>query len=338
MLSLGLDVGGANTKAVLLKDGEVEKHWLEYIPLWKSKADLERFLKALANSTRVDIVGATMTAELCDAFESKREGVVEMVETVCEAFGDRCFFISLDGTLLKREEALASPEKLAAANWVASSLLVGRRFPDCLLIDVGSTTTDIIPLKAGKPSPRGRTDFQRLRAGELVYTGMLRTPLPCVRSELRLGEGKLRLAAENFSIMGDVYRVLGMLDEDDYLCETPDGRGKDRRSCMGRIARAFCSELDEMGEASVLGAARAFYAKQVELVARAIGRVASSHCMTKTVGCGMGRRVIAKRAAQVLGLEFIDLATVYGEVAALMTPAFAVGLLAAEVAEVGRGR
>jgi hypothetical protein len=206
------------------------------------------------------------------------------------------------------------------------------------LIDVGSTTTDIIPLKAGKPSPRGRTDFQRLRAGELVYTGMLRTPLPCVRSELRLGEEKLRLAAENFSIMGDVYRVLGMLDEDDYLCETPDGRGKDRRSCMRRIARAFCSELDEMGESSVLGAARAFYAKQVELVARAIGRVASSHRTTKTVGCGMGRRVIAKRAAQVAGLEFIDLATVYGEVAALMTPAFAVSLLAAEVAEVGRGR
>lgn len=336
MLSLGIDVGGAYTKAVLLENGRAKQWWLEYIPLWKTKSTLKNFLKTLASSA-ADALGVTTTAELCDVFGSKREGVIEIIEMIHETLGD-AFFMSIEGTLLNREQALASPERLAAANWVASSLLIGRRFPDCLMVDVGSTTTDIIPIKAGKPCPRGRTDFERLQTGELVYTGMLRTPLPCICPELKMGKRRLRLAAENFSIAADVYRALGMLGEDDYSCETPDGRGKDKQSCLRRIARAFCSEVEEMGEDLALEAAEALHAKQVEAVARELKRVAGRLGIKKAVGCGVGRQAIAERAASSAGLGFVDLAEVYGKTAALITPAFAMAVLAAEVIQGGCGR
>jgi probable H4MPT-linked C1 transfer pathway protein len=342
VLSLGLDIGGANTKAILLEDGRVADHWLRYIPLWKDKRALDQFLKQLARSASPDRVGATMTGELCDIFRTKQRGVEEIVEAICGAFGDDiCYFMSLDGVLLTRLQSLNSPGKLAAANWVASALAVGKKYPNCLLIDVGSTTTDIIPVKNGRPSPSGWTDFQRLGTGELVYTGVLRTPLPCICSEVKLRGERIAVAAENFAVMADVYRALGMLTVADYTCETPDGRGKDRESCMQRIARTFCSDLEELGRDFVLEAARIFQHEQVELVTRALRKVVSSHKLPRTMDAvltGLGRKVLAQEAAERAGLKrTIDLAAIYGEEAALMTPAFGVGMLAMEATEVGRG-
>jgi probable H4MPT-linked C1 transfer pathway protein len=175
-----------------------------------------------------------------------------------------------------------------------------------------------------------------LKSGELVYTGVLRTPLPAVCSKLPVEGEEVGLASESFAVMGDVYRVLGMLDADGYTCETPDNRGKDVGGCMQRIARAFCSDLKEIGEELVLEAAAVFHREQVNTVARALREVAGSHNLTKVVGCGLGRRMLAERAAEVAGLrEFIDLAGTYGEEAALNTPAFSVGVLAEEVASGG---
>jgi hypothetical protein len=334
MLSIGLDIGGANTKAILLRDGRVERAWLEHIPLWKEKERLPDFLAELAEFTKPDVVGATMTAELCDVFPSKRQGVIEIATLVCEAFGsDKSYFVSLDGSLLSLKQALESPERLAAANWVAGALAVGREFPDCTLIDAGSTTTDIIPVRGGKPAARGKTDLERLKAGELVYTGVLRTPLPFISNEVRLGGERFGLAAENFAIAADVYRVLGKLSEEEYSCETPDGRGKDVESCMRRIARALCSDLEEIGGKAVAEVARYFYERQVASVAGGLRKVMTSVGRQGVlVGCGMGRRTLASDAARSVGLdEPVDFAEVCGMEAALMTPAFGAGLLGAEV-------
>lgn len=339
--SLGLDVGGANTKAVLLEDGEVQNYWLKYIPLWKNKEALNHFLESLSGVTRPQVVGATLTGEICDIFRTKHEGVIEIVETICRAFGEGiCLFVSSDNVLFKREQSLTYPGKLAAANWIASTLIVGRKYPDCIFIDIGSTTTDIIPLKGGRPAPLGWTDIQRLRTGELIYTGVLRTPLPFICSEVLFGDEKIGTAAENFAITADVYRVLGMIEEEDYVCETPDGRGRDKDSCMRRIARIFCSDLEEIGEERVMMAAEVFHDKQVNLVASGLQRVMVSHGLPKDINivvAGLGRKAIAEKAVRLLGLnEVVDLANLYGEKMALMMPAFGAGLLAAKAFEDGR--
>ncbi len=340
MRSLGLDIGGANTKAVLLEDEKVQRCWLKYIPLWKNKEALDRFLRNLAEFTRPQVVGVTLTGELCDIFRTKHEGVAEIVEVTCGAFGKKvCLFVSLDGALFTREQSLAFPGKLAAANWIASTSIVGRKYPNCIFMDVGSTTTDIIPLKKVRPSPLGQTDLQRLRTGELLYMGVLRTPLPFICSEVSLSGKKTRIAAENFAITADVYRVLGMIEEEDYMCETPDGRKKDRASCMQRIARVFCSDVDEIGKRQIIMAAKAFHEKQIDLVAKVLEKVIRLHKLPKSskiVVAGLGRRILAEKAVRALGFnEVIDFATLYGEEAALMAPAFGASLLAAEALKHG---
>src|SRR5205085_469250 len=107
--------------------------------------------------------------------------------------------------------ARARPHEVAAANWMASATLVARTVPDALFIDVGSTTTDIIPIAGGEVAAAGRTDPARLRSGELVYTGCLRTPVCAIVRSVPQSGGRTRVASERFAIAADVYRWLGSI-------------------------------------------------------------------------------------------------------------------------------
>ena len=330
MPSLGLDLGGAHTKAVLLEGGRVRASLLRYLPLWKERERLGGVLRELGK-WGAEGVGVVMTGELADVFPSREEGVRELVGEVGRVWR-RALFLTLEGRLVGREEALSRPLSVAASNWVASGLLVSRDFPDALFVDVGSTTTDLVPIVGGRVANLGSTDLQRLRRGELLYTGVLRTPVPCVLGEVE-GVG---VAAENFSVMGDVYVLLGKLGPEDYSCETPDGRGKDPESCLRRLARSFCSDPEEAGRSFLRRCALALHREQVRRVAegmrRVVGRYGLEGC--PAVVAGVGRRVLGREAARKAGLRVVDLEGIHGREAALMTPAFSMAVLAGEV--VGR--
>jgi len=328
MPSLGLDLGGAHTKAVLLREGRVEASLLRYLPLWKRYGELEGLLRELSG-WGAERVGVVMTGELSDIFPSRAEGVRELVEQVCRVWRG-ALFLTLRGELVGRERALSQPLSVAASNWMASALLVSRDFPDALFVDVGSTTTDLIPLVGGKVANAGSTDLDRLRRGELIYTGVLRTPVPCVLGEVE-GVG---VAAESFALMGDVYILLGKLRPEEYSCETPDGRGKDVESCRRRLARCFCSDPEEVGEGFLRRCARALYREQVRRVAEGMRRVRDRYGLEgcPAVVAGGGGRILGREAARRVGLKVVDLGRIYGREAALMTPAFSMGVLVEEVA------
>ncbi|KXA94668.1 hypothetical protein AKJ65_03760 [candidate division MSBL1 archaeon SCGC-AAA259E19] len=334
MRSLGLDIGGANTKAVLFEDEEMETYWLEYIPLWEDWKKLREFLEELESDFHPQKVGITMTGELSDIFETKRAGVRKIGKTVKEIFSGDLYYFSVDGRFVSEEKAYDSPYKLSASNWVSSALLVGRKRPNCLMIDVGSTTTDIIPVKEKKPTPAGWTDLERLQTGELIYTGVLRTPPPYLKSRLSINDKSYGIAAEYFANMADAYRILDVLRKEDYTCETPDGRGKEKKACMRRLARLFCSDLEKLEEDLIVKAAEEFRDAQVSMVVDAIKEVARIHKISKTLSVvlmGVGGEILARKAANQAGFkEIVNLSKIYNDVATLMPPAYGLGLLVKE--------
>ncbi len=179
---LGLDIGGANLKAYHTEG--VARH----IPfrLWEKPGELPARLAALIEDLPdAEMLAVTMTGELCDCFESKREGVNAILDAVERMAGNRLVRVwRNDGRFVTLEEARATVLQVAAANWLALATYAGRFAPTgpALVIDIGSTTTDIVPLSDGKPIPQGRTDAERLRLGELVYTGVQRfthVHVPC---------------------------------------------------------------------------------------------------------------------------------------------------------------
>ena len=93
---------------------------------------------------------------------------------------------------------------IASANWHATAALVARLTGEALFVDMGSTTTDIIPVRNGAVASEGYTDAERLMTGELVYTGFTRTFLFGVASSAPVRGRLTPLMNEYFASIADV--------------------------------------------------------------------------------------------------------------------------------------
>jgi (4-(4-[2-(gamma-L-glutamylamino)ethyl]phenoxymethyl)furan-2-yl)methanamine synthase len=265
--ALGLDIGGANVKVA----HSLGPASLQPFELWKNPAGLADVLRnLLARQQAFDCLAVTMTGELCDCFATKREGVGAILDAVTALGGKYPICVwQTDGRLVDVAAAKAMPRQTAAANWLALAEYAGRYLPEGpgLLVDVGSTTTDIVPLDDGRPIPLGRTDLERLRSGELVYTGVRRTPVCALLGS----EG----AAEWFATTQDVYLLLGWLPEDPADGQTADSRPATRAAAHGRLARMLCSDSEGLSETDAMALATRVANLQIDLVRAAVGRVAA---------------------------------------------------------------
>ncbi|HWG47586.1 MAG TPA: hydantoinase/oxoprolinase family protein [Gemmataceae bacterium] len=264
---LGLDIGGANLKAA-----HVNGHALSVpFALWKDPALLPHALRTLIGQMpAADVWAVTTTGELCDCFESKRQGVHVILDAVKEAAGNTPVHVwRNDGCFVDVAVARETALQVAAANWLALATFAGpyATWGASLLIDVGSTTTDIVPLLDGRPIPQERTDPQRLRCHELVYTGVRRTPLCALLG----GAG----AAELFATTLDVYLVLECLQARPSDRSTADGRPGTKPHAHARLARMLCADLESSTEAERLELAERVVSRQIELIQAAVTEVAA---------------------------------------------------------------
>src|SRR3954463_12283397 len=169
LATLAMDIGGANTKAAWLQ-GTALRTVSRPFEVWRDRSALAQVLRDVAAEVAggpADAVAITMTAELSDAFRTKREGVAFVLDAAEDALGDRPLSVlTTAGELVSMEAARARPWDVAAANWVATAPAVANAYPDALLIDIGSTTTDIVPIAGGRIAATGHNDLERLLAGE----------------------------------------------------------------------------------------------------------------------------------------------------------------------------
>lgn len=264
---LGLDIGGANLKAAH-SHGSVS---FMPFPLWKEPARLPDALRALIKpSPPCDVIAVTMTGELCDCFETKQQGVNAILDAV-EAIADKVpvRVWQTTGRFVDVPTARSTPLQTAAANWLALATFAGRFVPDgtALVIDIGSTTTDIIPLDGGRPVPSSRTDPERLRRRELVYSGVQRTPVCALLG----AEG----AAELFATTRDVYLTLGSLPEMAHDHDTADGRPATKACAHARLARMLCADASTCTREQIEKLATRVLQKQVNILQNAVEVVAA---------------------------------------------------------------
>jgi len=347
---VGLDIGGVNTKAVFIgtqKDNVKKlKTAIEYFPIWKRGKErlpqvLEKLRKLLVKSATLNGVGVTMTAELSDVYWSKKEGVNHILDCVSQIFADvPTFVLNVDAKLISVKDARKKPLRVAAANWAATGWMVSQIIENCLIIDVGSTTTSIIPMINGRIAANGRTDLEKLLNGELVYTGALRTNVAAIVNYIPIRGGKARVSSELFAQSGDVHLLLNHIEEEeDYTVETADGRKKTKKEAMARLARVVCASIDMLSEQEVIDMARFIYEKQVEHIAEGLRQVYARMKQriqedVPVVVTGLGRNFLAEKAAEKASLnKVIDLGELLGVNAALVSPSVGVALMAASKLE-----
>jgi probable H4MPT-linked C1 transfer pathway protein len=302
--TLAIDIGGANTKAAWLH-GDSLRTVSRPFEVWRDPVALAAVLREVAaEAGAAEAVAVTMTAELSDAFRSKREGVAFVLAAAEDALGD-VRVLTTAGDLVSLETARARPLDVAAANWVATALAVAGEHPDALLIDVGSTTADIVPIAGGRVAASGRTDLERLLAGELVYTGVLRTNLAAIAPRVPLRGGWCPVASEQFAISADVHLVLGRLEA--YGCPTPDGRPATVEFARERIARLVCADAEQLGVGEIDAIAAFLYGEQLRQIEEAARRHAlppAAPVVPVGAGAAMGREVAARLGREVAEIRW----------------------------------
>ncbi len=336
-LIVGWDVGGVHTKAAalgyetgVLRDVRVAVRPLE---IWRAPdrlPDLLREVLAELTDRPPRAMALTMTAELSDVFRTKREGVRFVLDSVAAAFPETpVYVLSLAGEWVPRAEAYDRPRDFAADNWLATALYVADVWRDALILDVGSTTTDVIPVRDGRVAALGRTDLDRLLNGELVYTGVLRTPLAAVVRSVPLRGRFCPVSAEYFAVTGDVYLVLGRIRPEDYTCPTPDGRPPTVEFARERLARLVCADLEQVTSAEVDAIAAYVYECQVRQVEAAVRQVRSrlgdrSDLPVLPLGAGA---FLAVEVARRMGLRILEPSPAWDAAGARVAPCVAAAYL-----------
>ncbi len=337
---VGWDIGGVNVKVAWLawERGETKTLRVSSRPfeIWRAKESLPEVLRtvlAQVSDELPQIMAVTMTAELSDVFVTKREGVLYVVDTLLTTFpGSTSYALDLSGKFTALAEVRTRPLDFAAANWLATALFVAKMYPNCLLIDVGSTTADIIPILDGQVACRDRTDMDRLMSGELVYTGALRTPLAAIVQAVPVHGRSCPVSSEYFAISGDVHLILGHLRAEDYIFPTPDGRPPTIESARQRLARLVCADTEMLSAAEIDEMARYIHQQQLGQIRAAILQVRSrfaDRSNLPVVAMGSGA-VIAIEASQRLGLTVLDLAAQWGREDSAVAPCVAAAHLLAE--------
>ncbi|HOI57376.1 MULTISPECIES: hydantoinase/oxoprolinase family protein [unclassified Methanoculleus] len=296
---IGIDIGGANLKVV--DDAGVHIH---YCPLWQG-APLADLLEPYAEPAAV-----VMSGELADCFSSKIEGIRWIVDAVQGVIPDAAFY-GTDAAFHARPVPA-----LAAANWLASADYLRGEYADAVLLDVGSTTADVIPLNCFEDL-KGLTDTRRLQKQYLVYTGMLRTNVATILSSVTLDGTVTPVSTEYFAASADAHLVLGHIAPVDYTCPAPDNGEKTVDAALRRLARVVCADIDEIGNSGGLQVARQFWEAQRTLIVRAVGRALFRSGAERVITAGVGAEIFARELAG------ITLEQEIGEVADAL-PAYAV--------------
>ncbi len=336
---LGLDLGGAHLKAALLHAGKPVAIREAACRLWEGLDRLDAaFSEVLAGWPEPGAVALTMTGELVDLFPDRAVGVRRLLEVVATRFSGRPLRVwSLEG-FLAPESAVARPLAVASANWRATAALLARRLPAGILVDVGSTTTDLVPFADGSVRSCGRDDAERLTSGELVYQGVVRTPLMALAERVPFRGRLVGVMAEYFATTADVFRLLGRLDEEFDRHPAADNGPKTLEGSSRRILRMVVTYLGAASPAEARTLAGIFSEAQLRRIADGLALVLSRGELSEdaplvAAGCGsflvteLARRTNrpATDLAGVLGLE--------GELARwahVAAPALAVALLALE--------
>uniref|UniRef100_A0A7C2V9M9 Hydantoinase A/oxoprolinase domain-containing protein n=1 Tax=Ignisphaera aggregans TaxID=334771 RepID=A0A7C2V9M9_9CREN len=347
---VGLDIGGANIKAVKIThrlDGmSIEDVIREYTPLWivgveGLREKISNIKKRLGVGSSPYLVGVCMTAELSDVFFSKAEGVNRVVDVVEEVFADAAeiFYVNYNAELVTASRARSNPIEIAAANWAASAWILENvvtrlGLENAVFIDIGSTSTTIIPLVNGKATVRGRTDPEKLLFGELVYVGTLRTDVSSLIDKAPYKGFYVGICRERFSLVGDAQLILGYIRPEDYTSDTADGRGKSVAEALARLARVVCADSSMISLAEGKEIARYIYEKQVFKVFEALIQI-RSWISSKGIDldgfaaiiAGTGKH-IAFEAARRAGFErIVDIDHVLGKPLASVIPAYGAALM-----------
>lgn len=316
---IGWDIGGAHLKAVLLNaEGSVVNVKQIPCPLWLGLDKLETSMLTMLNIFDISPMSAqhsvTMTGELVDLFDNRKEGVIQIAQKVNTILGQAVHFYQIneqltDENFIKIDQVPGHIKYIASANWHASATLLSLFLSNAILVDIGSTTTDIIPIENGRVVNMGITDHERMQQDTLVYTGVVRTPVMAISQKVKFDNNEINVAAEYFATSADIYRLTGELPTAIDMADTADGKPKTINHSAKRLARMVGCDLQDKPLDRWKELAFNLREKQLTQIMMAVKKHLKKDMII--IGAGAGRFLI-ESAAHKLGYAYKDFSSILG--------------------------
>ncbi len=312
-MTVGWDIGGAHLKAVLLNThGEIIQVLQMPCPLWKGLIELESAMQSVVSRFNINnlttIHAVTMTGELVDLFANRYEGVIAISNLAAKLLGKHTLFYAAHDKakgnsnrgFVGLERVSASWACIASTNWHASASALAKHVGgagDALLVDIGSTTTDIIAIQTGKVIASNLSDAARMADDSLVYTGVVRTPVMALTQKILLAGSEMNVAAEFFATMADVYRLTNELLPIFDSAETADGKGKTALESARRLARMVGHDVESHRLETWQILAKTCKAIQMNQIQKAVLKHLKPN--SSIIGAGAGSFLVAQIAADL---------------------------------------
>jgi probable H4MPT-linked C1 transfer pathway protein len=300
--TVGWDVGGAHLKAALVSaTGEVLQVCQVACPLWRGIAELERALAEVLSQLESvpERHAVTMTGELVDIFPNRRAGVLQIAQFMAEHLNGELLFYSAKQGFVDSSNVSFYADSIASANWHASASLIAKSIKQAVLLDIGSTTSDLILINDGLVASQGFSDAERMRFDELVYAGVVRTPLMALCQKVKFDGFLVNVAAEHFATTADVYGLTGELALEDDMTGTADGAGKTELESARRLARMVGHDVEDFEVSTWKALAFEFRNAQLMRLQEAFSHLVHVNQYMPLVGAGVGRFLVRALAAQI---------------------------------------
>ena len=250
---LGWDIGGANIKVcVFNSDKKIIQMHKKNLNIWNDFSDINFFFNTVLNLYKdYDIKSfITITAESCDNFKDRNEGIISILSECDKNIVGKKYYYTNKNIYVDYKEAVNDTSKLFSTNWILTSNFLNASNKIDLIIDVGSTTTDIIFKNINIDN--NINDYKRLTNKTLLYAGVIRTPLPMLTDEVLYRSNYTSLVREVFATTGDIFNVLGDINFIDHNYVGSDNLQFTLENSLIRLSRVIGLDYDQSDKKNII--------------------------------------------------------------------------------------
>ncbi len=303
-LYLGWDIGGAHTKLSTIKPNS-SAFDIYKCHLWESTNPLKKIISSICGKYKkkfnvINII--TMSGEMSDIFESRSKGV-KYILNIFDTVNKNNYVFSIKKPFFFKLSKSISSESISSANWFATAKFLETKINNAIAIDIGSTTTDIMLIKEGKCINKNYSDLLRLQSSELIYMGVLRTPVHAVTKEILSHQKRFPIIPENFSNMSDVYSILSDINPKIDYSDSCDHKSKSYRNSLRRLSRILGFDYESKNEKTVINLAKKIKLSQKDFLTKKINNLLRKNFKNdksvKIIGIGIGSFLVEEIAKKV---------------------------------------
>ncbi len=319
LIKIGWDLGGAHIKYCVESQAS-NVIWYDVIDFdfWNDYAKLSSLIISICKKYHKN--GSliknyfTMSAEMCDCFDSRTAGVKYILNQIKKT-KYRSYIFSKYGLNELNSRDKINIDDVGSFNWYASALYTTKIMDNAILIDFGSTTCDFSIIKNGKILNKRNSDLDGILNRELLYTGCSRTPIYAHINEIKFRSHSYKIIPENFSSMSDINIILGKLRKRDIYSKSSDGSSHSLLQSYKRISRSFGFDYDRSKKSLVNYLCLKIYNNQVDLINKTLSFHSNKYFKNSkftVVALGLGSKIICNMCKQNR-YDYLDIRDILNE-------------------------